>query len=245
MITLVYDDIAVDYKNSKELPFRTYIESYTLFQLTGSLDGKEVIDLACGEGFYTRKIKMAGADSVIGVDISSEMIQLARENEADLPRGCDYEVYNVAEMPTMGTFDLVTAMYLLNYAQTREELLKFCRAAYRQLKAGGRFVGVNDNPFNDPKQYATYRPYGFIKRAWGQNRNEGAPIRYTFFNADGSQFQFNNYYLHPATYEAVFREAGFSSFEWVPVSLDPVQNGNSFWHPFLEHPPIIGFVAEV
>ena len=36
---------------------------------------------ACGEGFYTRRIKQAGAAEVTGVDISAAMIQLTEEEE--------------------------------------------------------------------------------------------------------------------------------------------------------------------
>jgi predicted RNA methylase len=38
--------------------------------LLGDLRGKNVIDLACGEGFFTRSITWAGAARVVGVDIS-------------------------------------------------------------------------------------------------------------------------------------------------------------------------------
>jgi predicted RNA methylase len=38
--------------------------------LLGDLRDKNVIDLACGEGFFTRSIKWAGAARVVGVDIS-------------------------------------------------------------------------------------------------------------------------------------------------------------------------------
>ena len=43
-----YDRIAEKYRDSKLLPFRDYIESYTLFKLAGNLAGKSVLDLACG-----------------------------------------------------------------------------------------------------------------------------------------------------------------------------------------------------
>lgn len=47
----VYDTIAAEYKNSKDLPFRKYIEEFTLFRLTGNLRGKHLLDLACGKEF--------------------------------------------------------------------------------------------------------------------------------------------------------------------------------------------------
>ena len=77
-----YDAIAEAYKNSKQLPFREYIEAHTLFEILGDIRGQCVLDLACGEGFYTRKIKQAGARAVTGVDISAEMIKLAEKKSA-------------------------------------------------------------------------------------------------------------------------------------------------------------------
>ncbi len=51
-----YDAIAEAYQDSKLLPFRRYVEAYSLFQILGDLRGARVLDLACGDGFYTRKI---------------------------------------------------------------------------------------------------------------------------------------------------------------------------------------------
>jgi hypothetical protein len=42
-----YDEIAHEYRDSKLLPFRDYVESYSLFRLIGKLDGRTVLDLAC------------------------------------------------------------------------------------------------------------------------------------------------------------------------------------------------------
>ncbi len=240
---VVYDHIAVEYQDSKQLPFRKYIETYSLFQMAGDINGLRVLDLACGEGFYTRKLKQAGATEVLGVDISSGMIELAETIEEDRPLGCRYQVHDVATMPSTGTFDLVVAMYLLNYAKTKEGLLAFCEAAYRQLDQGGRFVGFNDNVFNEVSKYGTYARYGFTKQC-NFDRQEGDAIRYTFFNQNGSFFQFNNYYLRPATYEEAFREAGFVNFKWVAPMLVPAQKENPHWDHFMKHPPMIGFTAE-
>ena len=65
-----YDDLVRQYQRSKELPFRVYSEIPDHLELLGDLRGRSVLDLACGEGFYTRLIKKAGADRVVGVDLS-------------------------------------------------------------------------------------------------------------------------------------------------------------------------------
>ncbi len=56
-----YDEIAAEYKRAKQQPWRLHIEHFTPFKLLGDLRGKSVIDLACGEGFYTRSLKRSGA----------------------------------------------------------------------------------------------------------------------------------------------------------------------------------------
>ncbi len=62
-MTTIYDNIAWQYKKSKELPIRQYAETYTYFHLIGEMAGKTILDLACGEGFYTRKFKQKGAST--------------------------------------------------------------------------------------------------------------------------------------------------------------------------------------
>lgn len=47
-----YDPIAEQYKRSKQQPWRTHIETFTLMELIGDPAGEAVVDVACGEGFY-------------------------------------------------------------------------------------------------------------------------------------------------------------------------------------------------
>lgn len=243
MENIVYDQIAEEYKESKQLSFRKYVEEYTLFKISGDISNQSVLDLACGEGHYTRKLKSAGGSKVVGVDISPEMIVLANREEAKCPTGCKYLVSDVATIPDLGAFDLVSAMYLLNYAQTKEQLLSFCKAAYKHLKRGGRFVGVNDNVQNKPEYYQTYAKYGFVK-AGNAQAAEGDSITYIIQNSDGTTFQFDNYYLSPQTYAEAFAKAGFVNFKWEGPLLAPAQQHNDYWNVFMQHPPIIGFSAQ-
>lgn len=237
-----YDQIAEEYKKSKELSFRILIEEYSLFKMAGDLTNKRVLDLACGEGHYTRKLKQAGATEVVGVDVSPEMIKLAEASEEENPLGCRYILSDVTYMPKMDQFDMATAMYLLNYAKTKKELLSFLKGIHDQLKPGAQFIGFNDNLANDPAKYATYRKYGFVKES-SPYRTEGDPILYTFYNTDGTICQFDNFYLTPSTYAEAFKEAGFVNFQWVWPSLHPTERANDYWNDFMYDPPVIGFVA--
>ena len=56
-----YDQIAERYQRARPQPWRTHIRALTLLRLVGDLAGKAVIDLACGEGHYTRALRQQGA----------------------------------------------------------------------------------------------------------------------------------------------------------------------------------------
>ena len=237
-----YDAIAEAYRDSKQLPFRGVIERYTLFDTLGAIRGSRVLDVACGEGFYTRMLKQAGATEATGVDLSAEMIRLAKHAEQQSPLGCRYVCQDVAEYNPAEPVDVVVAMFLLNYAKTAEQLRRFCQVCHNALRPGGRFVGVNDNILNPPKRDGLWTQYGF-ERACPRRPKEGDAILYTVTNEDGQQFQFENFYLEPRTYRNAFRAAGFREFRWVDLSIDPDQRDNPYWDGFIKNPPILAFSA--
>jgi len=235
-----YDSIAKEYKESKELPIRLHIEAYTYFNMLGNLAGKSILDLACGEGFYSRKFKDQGAAKVVGVDISQKMIELAREEETRKFQNIEYILGDVLELGEIGSFDLVVASYLLNYARSSEELLKMCKSIFANLKPGGRFVTINSNPSQAPVSYLKTEKYGFIKSI-DSPLIEGTPIKYTFIN--NHKFTFDNYYLSIPTHEWAFQSVGFKEVRWQSpiVSPDGIKEfGQEFWQDFLDSVPIIG-----
>lgn len=238
-----YDFIAQEYKKSKHLPFRLHIEAYTYFHLLGNLVGKSILDLACGEGFYTRQFKLLGAARVIGVEISEKMIELARLEETRQPQDIEYIPGDVLELGKIGSFDLVVASYLLNYASSREQLLKMCQNIFANLKLGGRFVTMNNNDSQPPISYLTTEKYGFIKSI-DSPLVEGTPIKYTFTSSDSDQkFSFDNYYLSTATYEWAFQSLGFKEVRWHKPIVSPQgveEFGQEFWQDFLDCVPIVG-----
>lgn len=235
-----YDSIAKEYKESKELPIRLHIEAYTYFNMLGNLAGKSILDLACGEGFYSRKFKDQGAAKVVGVDISQKIIELAREEETRKFQNIEYILGDVLELGEIGSFDLVVASYLLNYARSPEELLKMCESIFANLKPGGRFVTINNNPSQVPISYLKTEKYGFIKSI-DSPLIEGTPIKYTFIN--NHKFTFDNYYLSIPTHEWAFQSVGFKEVRWQSpiVSPDGIKEfGQEFWQDFLDSVPIIG-----
>lgn len=231
----VYDSIAKQYQKLDDLP-TVHINVYTHLNLIGNFADKSILDLACGDGFYTRKFKPDAKD-VLGVDISEKMIELARQEEARKPLGIKYLVGDVIELGEMGHFDLVVASFLLHYSQTKEQLLKMCQNIYANLKTGGRFITINGNLDMPPELYPKWQKYGITKSISGPLQ-EGSPITLTF-NVEGQQLSFDNYYLSKATYEWAFQQAGFKEVHWHKPMVSPkgIQKfGQAFWQDALDYP---------
>lgn len=238
-MTTNYDPIAEQYKRSKQQPWRTHIEAFSLMALIGDPSGKSVLDMACGEGFYTRMVRQGGAAKVTGVDLSQGMIELARKQEEANKQGIKYVVGDARHLALPEKCDLVLAAYLLNYARNRAELRAMCHGIANCLKAGGRFVTVNSNPALDFSRAPSYRKYGFETSVAGPWQ-PGAAIKWTFYLEDGS-FEIENYYLDVGIHEQALRSAGFREIRWHGPRLSPdgeVTHGRDFWKTFLDHPPI-------
>ena len=149
----------------------------------------------------TRKFKEKGAKKVVGVDISEAMIPLAKEAENTNPLGIEYLQKDVTSLGNLDQFDLVTASYLLNHAASGEELLLMCQTIAKNLKQGGRFVGLNNKIFRDVSIYDQSKKYGVVNSIEGDLK-EGWIIKVTFQVPNSHKtFSVNDYYLSQETYE--------------------------------------------
>jgi SAM-dependent methyltransferase len=234
-----YDPIADRYRLAKQQPWRTHIEAFTLMALVGDPTGQAVLDVACGEGFYTRMIRQRGAATATGVDLSAGMVELARAQETRHRQVIDYRVGDACDLGGTGEYDLVVAAYLLNYAHDRAELGAMCAGIAGCLKPGGRLVAVNCNPALAFPAAPSYRKYGFevdVTGAW----REGTPIRWTFHLPDGS-FAVENYHLGVAAHEEALAAAGFRSIRWHGPRLSPegqATHGSDFWSGLMGQCPV-------
>jgi toxoflavin synthase len=238
-VTTNYDPIAEQYKRSKLQPWRTFIEAFTLLELVGPVDSLAVLDVACGEGFYTRALRSMGPRRIAGVDLSTGMIELALQQEATHGLGIEYFVGDARNLGWDAQFDLVVAAYLLNYARDRDELGATCEGIGRCLRPGGRFVTVNCSQTLDFSTAPSYRKYGFETSVAGPFR-EGSPIAWKFYLPDGT-FEIENYHLDVSAHEEALRQAGFREVRWHAPRLSPVgvaEHGDDFWDAFMQASPI-------
>lgn len=214
---------------------RADILTPSFLDVVGNVRGKACLDLACGDGYYTRLLQDAGAARTVGVDISSKMITLANQEKSASGRDIEYLVGDVTSMPDLGRFDVVTAVFLLHYAKTKEELLSMCQGIAKSTAAGGKFVTVNTNPdFPIRKDHK----YSFT-RLGPDPLKEGDILTLSHYKGDEKMYSFDFYHWSKETYGQALREARFASVEWhVPqVSQEAVEReGSAFWEDYQQHP---------
>jgi 2-polyprenyl-3-methyl-5-hydroxy-6-metoxy-1,4-benzoquinol methylase len=235
-----YNKISKEYQASKLQPWRKHIEAYSLFKLAGDLSNKNVLDLACGDGFYSRQLKLRGANNVEGVDVSNAMIDLARQAEDQNPLGITYHEHDVLNLELNKKFDLITASYLLNYAKTPEDLIQFGKVIVKHLKPNGRFVTINSNPNFNGTVDSLFK-YGFTRE--NKSHLEGGEIVYRIYQPDGSFIDVVNYHHKRETHEVALKKAGLSNIQWHDVELSPEgheESGEDYWKSILTSQPVVG-----
>lgn len=115
-----------------------------------------VLELGCGTGSITRRLAAKGFD-MIGVDISEEMLEIAREIEYNRDFDCSEEFIEGNELPErsnilylqqdMREFELygtvsavVSICDSMNYITSEEDLLKVFQLVNNYLDGGGIFI---------------------------------------------------------------------------------------------------------
>mmetsp|Transcript_23241 Transcript_23241/g.35236 ORF Transcript_23241/g.35236 Transcript_23241/m.35236 type:complete len:335 (-) Transcript_23241:3483-4487(-) len=121
-------------------------------QLEPHIKEATVLDVGCGEGYCARKVVGLGANKVIGVDISEEMIRSAIQTSngderfkffsaacSDLLEVLERRSIELSIKGAKESMDVAMAVFLFNYLTTSEveEAMKQVNEA---LKPGGIFV---------------------------------------------------------------------------------------------------------
>ena len=108
----------------------------TLRKLLPDFKDKRVLDLGCGYGWHCIYAMEHGASSVVGVDISHKMLEVAKE-KTHFPQ-VEYKCCAIedVEFPEE-SFDVILSSLAFHYVADYEILVK---KIYRILKSGGKLV---------------------------------------------------------------------------------------------------------
>ncbi|MFF3597099.1 class I SAM-dependent methyltransferase [Kitasatospora indigofera] len=235
----LYDEIGEAFEGFKTLPLARYGEVPGFLSLVGDVKGRSVLDLASGTGFYSREFKRRGASHVLGVDISSAMVEAAVALEESNPLGVHYEVGDVAELRSFEQpFDIAVAVQLFNYADDVATIERMCRVVHRSVAEGAEFFVFTQNPdlrFDGP----SLAKYGFLCESLGEETEIGPRVRITALLDPPISFVAN-----PPSREVLeqsLRAAGFREITWVPLEISDAgvrEHGKEFWADYAANPPL-------
>ena len=101
---------------------------------------ESILDLACGEGTFATEAAQLGFE-VTGIDVSSEMIEIARENADDAGVEVTFIEQDMRSLVLDETFDLVTSWFdSMNYITDRSDFKKTLENVQSLLGQDGFFV---------------------------------------------------------------------------------------------------------
>jgi SAM-dependent methyltransferase len=184
----LYDKISAKYHGNRRLAISDYTEVPAVLSLAGDVRGKRVLDAGCGPGRHAGKLLAKGAD-VTGIDISEEMVNIAREH--CLHQGRFFQAdFEQAEFES-ATFDLVIASLSLMYAK---DIYPVIKKFSDWLKPKGRLV------------FSLYHPVRFFQKIDDFNFSKSRKV---WIHLEGCDVTVFNYYHPMEKYFDALRAHGF------------------------------------
>ena len=165
-----------------------------------------MLDIACGQGIASRAIAAAGIERVVGIDLTVELLDRAREYEQTEPLGIEYREDDAQTLATVedATVDVVTCQLALMDIPDLDATL---RATHRVLRPDGAFVFVIGHPaFLAPN--ASTMPDG--RGRTGRFVNEYFVERFWRSSNPGGVRRVGNHHRTIGTYLNALTDAGFA-----------------------------------
>lgn len=154
------DQRSIDWYNNNAEAYATHVrdeddsvfhhlyEKPAIYSLLPNLKGKKIISLGCGPGEDCIYLKTHGAESVTGIDISENLIKIAKKTYPEL----EFKVMDMEKMDFEdGSFDLAFSSLALHYTKDWEPVFN---EVYRLLKPGSNFIFSCDHPVYNSMQTA-------------------------------------------------------------------------------------------
>lgn len=117
-------------------------EWHVLQKMMPDFKGKSVLDLGCGFGWHCIYAKQQGAKRVVGIDLSSKMLEAAKEKSAGLE--IEYQQMAIEDIDfSLQEFDVVISSLAFHYVK---DFNLICQKINHCLRPGGHFVFSQEHP---------------------------------------------------------------------------------------------------
>ena len=142
-INTSWNEVAEWYDNTVSDPdsYQQQVILPNLLRIAQVKKGQAVLDLACGQGFFSNALAEAGAQ-VVGVDISPKLIETAKKNTS---KDISYKVASAESLSDISnsSIDTVVCVLALQNIEHVSKVFKECR---RVLRDNGSCIFVLNHP---------------------------------------------------------------------------------------------------
>lgn len=136
-----------------------------LWDLLGQdLANKRILDAGCGTGYLSRKMVQKRA-IVTGIDISENMIQIAKELSEKASLSGNYIAQSISDLSELkeNSFDIIVSNYVL---QDTPDIEKVLQSFHRVLQNDGRIIIVITHPCFPQSDFTNVRKDNTILYKW-------------------------------------------------------------------------------
>lgn len=201
----------------------------TILSIIGNISGKTVLDLGCGDGFFTRALVSAGAKQVIGIDNSEEQIGLANAHPQNT--NITYQLGDIFK-DKLPDADVVLAPFVINYAESLNQLEYLFENIYQSIPEKGKVVLVVDLPKGN-----NLKKFGSVKTFNGEAK-DGTNIKIDLYNGEDFICTLHSIYYTSQTLENTLAKSGFKNIKWHKPIVSPEgidKFGKDFWGGYSEN----------
>ncbi len=221
----VFTEIAEYYDEMNEIMSMHMVQGWHKFMMkkAGDISGKKCLDVGTGTGeiaFHVAR-KAGSGSTVVGVDITPRMLELAARKESglDLPVKIEWREGDALDLDFPdGSFDLVTSGYMLRNVT---DIQKAVCEMYRVLAPGGKVVVAELSKPDNKLIRFFYDIYMKRIKKKGRKYDKGKVIdgrqpAYDWLTASIEGFPYGEDMV------AIFRKAGFEDARFYVKSFGAV-----------------------
>ncbi|KAH7668098.1 CRE-PRMT-6 protein [Aphelenchoides avenae] len=208
-----------------------------------AIRGKRVLDIGCGDGYLLNHYIRWGAKEVVAIDANAEAIKICYFEQDDLRMDgrIDFRFMDPRAMNFQSEFDIAMAIFVLQFAETAEELQKILHNTAKALKTGGQLFGYVPNGVSDLK--TTNEEAELLGATWsfsGPHPLDGEVGKVRLYgHQHDTVFEEPITFFYRETYDRLQKHAGFRRIEWFspcPSKDAEKEYGAEVLNHFL-HPP--------
>lgn len=230
-------------KKGEKRPHR-FIEKPMMRELLPNLENKKVLMLGCGTGEESLMLKEFGATDIVGIDLSKESINLAKESYSEY----EFLVGDMHKLPFENmSFDFVYSSLAIHYSDNPESVYK---EIYRVLKENGQLLFSVGHPLRwacDEIEISGEK-YRIIAHGT-ENKNDLVYGNYNTFRKHNHYFKngevLSFYVGSPSFHFKKLKQAGFIIEDFSEgICTDECKSIDyNYWNKYHEIPQFMSFLV--